>query len=279
MIGVVDITDQESHHVVNVEFHDKSARRGYHFQDHTKYTTASVGEQGIVYAAAADGDTPSTVYYRPYDSWASQSDWSVSMLPGENAVLVAAGGSAGTDSMGSVIVATDRGYVRFLSSSGIQSYIMRIGEDMVSMVAGRDAVLLVHREGGTSLDGVFQSVKDKNRLTEGLGCQNLRYTLIDLESFDILQEGRVPLPRKITLRWLGFTADGIPAMYDSSGLLSILHRHRRPGQARWVPLLDTATLARKEGKQESYWPVGVTTKHLTCVILKVSAYDFVMTND
>ncbi len=31
MIGAVDITDQESHNVVNVEFHDKSARRGYHF--------------------------------------------------------------------------------------------------------------------------------------------------------------------------------------------------------------------------------------------------------
>jgi len=43
MIGVVDVTDQDSHYVVNVEFHDKSARRGYHFQDHTRYTMASLG--------------------------------------------------------------------------------------------------------------------------------------------------------------------------------------------------------------------------------------------
>ncbi len=43
MIGAVNITDQESHNVVNVEFHDKSARRGHHFQDHTKYTMASLG--------------------------------------------------------------------------------------------------------------------------------------------------------------------------------------------------------------------------------------------
>ncbi len=43
MIGAVDVTDQESHSVVNVEFHDKSARRGYHFQDHKTYTMASLG--------------------------------------------------------------------------------------------------------------------------------------------------------------------------------------------------------------------------------------------
>ena len=43
MIGAVDVTDQDSHNVVNVEFHDKSARRGYHFQDPTKYSMASLG--------------------------------------------------------------------------------------------------------------------------------------------------------------------------------------------------------------------------------------------
>ena len=44
MIGAVDVTDQDSHNVVNVEFHDKSARRGYHFQDPTKYSMASLGK-------------------------------------------------------------------------------------------------------------------------------------------------------------------------------------------------------------------------------------------
>ncbi|ORY30355.1 hypothetical protein BCR39DRAFT_529347 [Naematelia encephala] len=252
MIGVVDVTDQESHHVVNVEFHDKSTRRGYHFQDHTKYTMASLGEQGIVYAAPAEGDSLSTVYYRPYDSWASQSDWSVSLLPGEDAVLVAAGGAAGNDSMGSVVVATSRGFVRFLSSSGIQRYLWRLADDVVSMAASRDAVIVVHREGGTSLDG----------------CQNLRYTLIDLDTFELIQEGRIPLPKRVTLTWIGFTSDGTPAIFDSTGLLSVLDRYRRLGQARWVPLLDSSLLPRREGKQENYWPVGVTSSHFSCVILK-----------
>ncbi|WWC86877.1 uncharacterized protein L201_001756 [Kwoniella dendrophila CBS 6074] len=252
MIGVIDVTDQETHNVVNVEFHDKSARRGYHFQDHNKYSIASLGEQGIVYASKSEADSPSTVYYRPYDSWASQSDWSVSLLPGEDAIAVAAGGGSNAEGgLGSVIVATSKGYVRFLTASGLQRYVWRLGEDVVSMAAGKDKVIVVHREGGTSLDG----------------CQNLRYSLLDLDIFEILQEGRVPLPKKVTLRWLGFTSDSVPAVYDSAGLLSTLDRYRRPGQARWIPLLDTTSLQR-EGRQENYWPVGVTSTHFSCIILK-----------
>ncbi|KAL1411681.1 DNA polymerase alpha accessory factor Mcl1 [Vanrija albida] len=248
MIGMVDATDQETHNVVNVEFHDKSARRGYHFSDATKYTMASLGEQGIVYAAPRDGTQPSVVHYRPYDSWASSSDWTLPLLEGEDAVAVAAGGPAA--GLGAVVVATSAGYIRFFTASGIQRYVWRLGEEVVTMAAGKEYVAIVHREGGTSLDG----------------CQNLRYSLLDLDNFDLLQEGRVPLPRKTQLSWVGFTADGAPVMYDSTGLLSVLDRFRRPGQARWVPLLDAAALAK--GKQEKYWPVGVSETKFACIILR-----------
>lgn len=63
-------------------------------------------------------------------------------------------------------------------------------------------------------------------------------------------------------------------MFDSKGLLSILDRSRRPRQARWVPALDTSSLARKEGKQEAYWPVGVTEQQAHVVILKVRIRHF-----
>ena len=58
-------------------------------------------------------------------------------------------------------------------------------------------------------------------------------------------------------------------MYDSTGMLSVMDRYGRPGQARWIPLLDSNMLARKQGKDETYWPVGVTENQFMCVILKV----------
>ena len=98
----------------------------------------------------------------------------------------------------------------------------------------------------------------------------MRYTVIDLELFELIQEGRLPLPRRTTLSWVGFSAEGSPAIYDSTGLLSILDRFRRPGQARWVPVLDSNMLARKQGRTENYCPVGVSGSHFTCIILKGS---------
>lgn len=59
-------------------------------------------------------------------------------------------------------------------------------------------------------------------------------------------------------------------MYDSAGVMYIMPRYRIPLRATWVRLLDTNKLERKQGKDESYWPVGVTKDTFMCLILKVS---------
>ncbi|KAL7409536.1 WD40-repeat-containing domain protein, partial [Mrakia frigida] len=262
MIGAIDITDQDTHHVVNVEFHDTSKRRGFHFQDPVKYDMAALGEKGALFASLPDGSSsPSSIHYRPFDSWSSSSEWSYDLPASEAVVAVAVGGrspppasstGAVDETTGTVVVATDKGYLRFLTGSGVQKYVWRMGEEVVAMVGGGEEVLVVCREGGTSLDG----------------CQNLRYSLIDLDSFELVSEGRLPLGRQTTLSWVGFAEEGTPVLYDSRGILSTLDRFRRPGQARWIPALDTFTLARREGKDESYWAVGVQGGKFMAVILK-----------
>lgn len=77
------------------------------------------------------------------------------MPAGENVTCVAVGGPAQGQGVGSVIVSTSRGLLRFFTASGVQRYIWRLGEDVVSMTAGKEGLMVVHREGGTSLDGEY----------------------------------------------------------------------------------------------------------------------------
>ena len=61
-----------------------------------------------------------------------------------------------------------------------------------------------------------------------------------------------------------------PCIYDSNGVLLTLLHWRTPGQAKWVPLLDTKQLERLQDgkKKETYWPVAVAGERFHCIILK-----------
>lgn len=128
---------------------------------------ASIGPRGIAYASAAGKSEPSKISYRPYATWGSSSEWSLSLPAGESVIAIAAGGiptrrsykargadDADVEGAGNVVVATSIGYLRFFTGSGIQRYVWAMGGDIVSLVAGNEWVFVVHREGGTSLDGM-----------------------------------------------------------------------------------------------------------------------------
>ena len=67
--------------------------------------------QGVIYGSRSSKDASSTVMYRPFDSWAANSDWQVSLPPGEEATAVTAGHSFSA-------VATSQHMLRIFSSAG-----------------------------------------------------------------------------------------------------------------------------------------------------------------
>lgn len=59
-----------------------------------------------------------------------------------------------------------------------------------------------------------------------------------------------------------------PVIYDSAERLMMLEHYRFTAQGSWVVLLEAKQLSRRAGKDESYWPVGVSKSTLMAVILK-----------
>lgn len=95
MFGIVYTIFQDTHSVVNVEFHDQSSNRNFHFTDYNNYTLASIGENGVVFGVEGgenkttdeeneDASTASIIYYRPLNNWADSSEWTVRLPEGED---------------------------------------------------------------------------------------------------------------------------------------------------------------------------------------------------
>ena len=105
----------------------------------------------------------------------------------------------------------------------------------------------------------------------GDGSTTLLYTIENIKRDEMCQsEDIVALSEGASIKSIFFSDNGDPCIYDSTGVLLILQHWRTPGQARWVPMLDTKLLERLAGgrKEETYWPVAVAQDRFHCIILK-----------
>lgn len=214
MLGFVHAVERDERNIVTIEFHDRGARTGSHFNDEFRYTLAALGELGAVFAcpSSKDSGSPSYIHYRPYDSWTVAPEWRYTLPSEENATLVAVGGMsepaeeeemsiAGT---GTILVATDKGFVRFFSGSGNQKYVWNFGEEIVSMAAAKDWAFIVHR-GGAMTDGKH----------------NLDYSLVDTDTFEVIQAGRLPLGKGKTVSWIGFSDQHVSLLLEYSDFVRL----------------------------------------------------------
>lgn len=226
MHGLIHVVERDEHQIITLEFHDRAANPGLHFIDNLKFDLGalgsldsafssycrkithnhliSAGELGSVFSCKSSGEDASMIYYRPYDSWTTTQDWQYKLPAGESVTAIAVGGLAdpssssawddeelGIAGTGTIVVATDRNFVRFFSGSGLQKYVWNIAEDVVSIVAGVDWALVVVRGAGAGVDKK----------------QGLEYLMVDLDTFEVVQAGKIPLRKGATLKWIGFTDD------------------------------------------------------------------------
>ncbi|KAJ5343333.1 Dihydroxy-acid/6-phosphogluconate dehydratase [Penicillium brevicompactum] len=248
LTGAVWTVDQETHHTVTVEFYDREAHRDFHFTDPYMYDKACLNDNGTLFANSPSDGSPATIFYRPHETWTARADWRTQLPEGEQVRALALSDSY-------IVAVTSKDYVRVYTLFGTPFKVYRQKSQAVTCAAWRNYIMSIGN-GPIGPNGQHTT---------------LRYTVENVKRDEICQnEDIVALPEGAKLQSVFFSDNGDPCIYDSTGVLLVLQGWRTPGQARWVPLLDTKQMARLAGgrKEETYWPVAVAQDKFHCIILK-----------
>ncbi|KAF3902020.1 hypothetical protein AA313_de0204458 [Arthrobotrys entomopaga] len=248
LIGFAWTVDQKTHNTVTVEFYDQDQFRNFHFTDPLLYDKAVLNENGSLFSSPPGRGNPALLYYREHETWGVRHDWRTRLPDGEEIVSIALSSSY-------VVACTSNGYVRIYSLYGVPIKVYRQKHTpVVSCTSWRDYVMILGN-GPVAANGHTQ----------------LTYSIENVRRGEIIQNNDVvALPDNASIKNIFFSDDGNPMVYASTGVLLVLQNWRTPGQARWVPILDTNHLDRRVGgrKEESYWPVAVSQDKFCCIILK-----------
>ena len=248
LTGFIWTNDQGDHHTISIEFYDRATHRNVHFTDPFLWDKACLTDHGAAFTCPATSQTGCTIYYRPHETWTTKTDWRTTLPAGEEVTSLSLSSSY-------VVVTTTKGYVRIYTLWGVPFRIYRSKSPVIASTSWRDYIFTVSN-GPISPSGSATLIYSIDNVKRDETCQ----------SDDIL-----PLPSDGTsLSSIFFSARGDPCIYDSAGVLLPCLHWRTPGQAKWVPLLDTRALERLASgrKDESYWPVAVADERFHCIILK-----------
>ncbi|CAN6446726.1 unnamed protein product [Victoria cruziana] len=240
MIGsITSLRNGESSHV-EVDFHDTG--RGYRVPSMTDYfgfTMAALNDRGCVFANPCRGEkNTSTLMYRPFSSWANNSEWSMRFDMEEEVRNVALG-------VGWVAAVTSLNFLRIFTEGGLQKYVLSVDGPVVS-TAGHKDVLVIVTHASECLPN---------------GDQVLEFNVLDISKRSLITKGRLPLTPGSYLTWLGFSEEGLLSSYDSKGVMRV---YMMQYACSWVPCFSASKERKAEG--EHYWVVGLSSTRVFCVI-------------
>ncbi|KAJ7538304.1 hypothetical protein O6H91_11G042800 [Diphasiastrum complanatum] len=242
LLGSITSCENDGLCHVEVEFHDISrGMRVPALTDYFGFTMAALNEKGHILASPCAGkDQLSMVMYRPFNSWANNSEWSMRLPPDEEAKAVAIGD-------GWVAAATSLHYLRIFSEGGLQKFLLSLTGPVVSM-AGYQQQLAVVTHSSNPLHS---------------GDQVMDFAIFDVNERARKITGRLPLSPGALLSWLGFSEAGILSSYDSKG---VLRMYSTEYDGCWVPVFSAGK--EKKGSSENFWMVGLNSKQVFCVMCK-----------
>ena len=221
---------------LEIAFADSAQHKPVRLRDHYGFDMAALGEHGCVMASRWESvKKVSVVFYRAFDSWAANSDWTLHLPTPETALCVAVGAKF-------VAVATDRQLVRLVSYSGAQLSMWSTRGPIVSLIAHNNLLCTVYHSAALPPH------------------QALHAHVMDVQHRRTLTDCPLPLSPGATLTWLGYSEKGLLLSMDSAGMLRALSEE---WGGQWVPLLDVS----KKGK-DVYWPVGLIEDKLMCAVCK-----------
>ncbi|CAM0950745.1 unnamed protein product [Alopecurus aequalis] len=241
MLGSITTIENEGHSHVEVDFHDTGrGPRVPSMTDYFGFTMAALNESGSVFAnPCKGGNNMSTLMYRPFSSWAGNSEWSM-RFEGEEVKSVALGA-------GWVAAVTSSNFLRVFTEGGLQMHIISVSGPVVTVAGHGDQLAIV---------------------THASDCLPSGDQVLDVKVFNISEgaqsmSGRLVLTPSSQLSWFGFSETGLLSSYDSKGILRVFSSQFG---GTWLPVFSS--IKARKSEDESHWVVGLDANNIFCILCK-----------
>ncbi|KAF2321379.1 hypothetical protein GH714_040967 [Hevea brasiliensis] len=238
MLGTITTIEHDGYSHIEIDFHDTGrGPRVPSMTDYFGFTMASLNENGSVFANPCKGEkNMSTLMYRPFGSWANNSEWSM-RFEGEEVKVVALGTAW-------VAAVTSLNFLRIYTEGGLQKHILSLDGPIVTASGFKNQLAVV-----THVSDCLPS-----------NDQMLEFRVFDISYGTQPHRGRLPLSPGSHLMWFGFSEEGQLSSYDSKGVLRVFTSQYG---GSWLPLFSAA---KEKKSDENYWMVGLNASKLFCIV-------------
>jgi hypothetical protein len=116
MVGTITTRMEPTLSYIEILFNESEENKKVRFIDHYNFDMASLGMHGAIFAcpsASGEEGCASTIFYKPFSTWAANADWTYHLDKGEEAAAVCVGAKFAA-------VATSKQLLRVFSYSGYQ---------------------------------------------------------------------------------------------------------------------------------------------------------------